>query len=132
MSRGILEEEDHLVHHDLESFYWVLIWIVLRYTSHQHKDGKNACMQLFDHHKENILSAIKLTWLLHSQLTIKDNKPLTTLLTQLSDLFLAQQSSRLHPGIPLTHDTMLEAFDKALLDTGWPENDVARDFKVYN
>ncbi|KAJ7172043.1 hypothetical protein C8R46DRAFT_136790 [Mycena filopes] len=46
----LLENENlrHEAWHDLESFYWLLIWIILRYTHHAHDDGPAACHNLFD------------------------------------------------------------------------------------
>lgn len=33
----------HDYHHDLESFFWVLLWITLRHTEHDHENGKRGC-----------------------------------------------------------------------------------------
>ncbi|KAJ7044555.1 hypothetical protein C8F04DRAFT_942097, partial [Mycena alexandri] len=34
--------------HDLESFYWLLVWLLLRHTDHFHIDGPDACSGVFD------------------------------------------------------------------------------------
>ncbi|KAF9004084.1 hypothetical protein BDQ17DRAFT_476421 [Cyathus striatus] len=51
----------HMSHHDLESFYWVMIWILLRYANH--KQGHKACSQLFDHADNYVAKALKEHWL---------------------------------------------------------------------
>ncbi|KAI0750186.1 hypothetical protein C8Q80DRAFT_1166504 [Daedaleopsis nitida] len=33
----------HDARHDLESFFWVLIWVILRHTEHEHYRGDEAC-----------------------------------------------------------------------------------------
>ncbi|KAJ7211291.1 hypothetical protein GGX14DRAFT_624161, partial [Mycena pura] len=38
----------HGPHLDLESFYWLLIWMILQHTEHVHGDGAMACSRLFD------------------------------------------------------------------------------------
>ncbi|KAJ7211290.1 hypothetical protein GGX14DRAFT_624153 [Mycena pura] len=38
----------HGPHHDLESFYWLLVWMILRHTAHVHGDRAMACSRLFD------------------------------------------------------------------------------------
>ncbi|KAJ7603017.1 hypothetical protein DFH06DRAFT_1022847, partial [Mycena polygramma] len=38
----------HTISHDMESFYWLLIWMILRYTAHTHEDKDLACHKLFE------------------------------------------------------------------------------------
>ncbi|KAF7302726.1 hypothetical protein HMN09_00907500 [Mycena chlorophos] len=43
-----IKDMKHDGHHDLESFFWLLMWMVLRHVKHKY-DGKNkACGSLFD------------------------------------------------------------------------------------
>ncbi|KAJ6515527.1 hypothetical protein C8R45DRAFT_854840 [Mycena sanguinolenta] len=51
----------HQSYHDLESFYWLFVWIILRYTDHTHKRKDFACHILFDAEKPE---ASKRNWLL--------------------------------------------------------------------
>ncbi|KAJ6512148.1 hypothetical protein C8R47DRAFT_1002656 [Mycena vitilis] len=46
----LLEKTDtaHTLSHDLESFYWLLTWVILRYTAHTHPAQTLACHELFD------------------------------------------------------------------------------------
>ncbi|KAK7048063.1 hypothetical protein R3P38DRAFT_1849816 [Favolaschia claudopus] len=39
---------EHGTHHDLESFYWLLVWMTLRHVAHTHPSGDHACGDLFD------------------------------------------------------------------------------------
>ncbi|KAK7048052.1 hypothetical protein R3P38DRAFT_2687207 [Favolaschia claudopus] len=48
----------HGLHHDLESVYWLLIWMILRHTQHGHRAGALACYNLFSKGLE-----AKVTWL---------------------------------------------------------------------
>ncbi|KAF7302010.1 hypothetical protein MIND_00767300 [Mycena indigotica] len=38
----------HAAHHDLESVYWLLMWMILRHTAHNDSRGSSACGHLFD------------------------------------------------------------------------------------
>ncbi|KAJ7100260.1 hypothetical protein B0H15DRAFT_927750 [Mycena belliarum] len=37
----------HEAHHDLESFYWLFLWCIFRYTAHTHYKGPHACRTVF-------------------------------------------------------------------------------------
>ncbi|KAF7323175.1 SNF2 superfamily protein [Mycena chlorophos] len=50
---GTTDAVKHASHHDLESFYWLLIWMVLRHTVHQSRWEEYACGKLFDCADEN-------------------------------------------------------------------------------
>ncbi|PCH40659.1 hypothetical protein WOLCODRAFT_159725 [Wolfiporia cocos MD-104 SS10] len=41
------QDVSHQVHHDLESFFWLLVWFVLRHTNHDHKEGKGTFAKVF-------------------------------------------------------------------------------------
>ncbi|KAF7316496.1 hypothetical protein MIND_00168700 [Mycena indigotica] len=49
MALGLLENTSvvHTAKHDLESFFWVLLWCVLRYTPHRDPSGALACDNIF-------------------------------------------------------------------------------------
>ncbi|KAF8208525.1 hypothetical protein K438DRAFT_2012560 [Mycena galopus ATCC 62051] len=119
----------HAAHHDLESFYWLLIWMIVRHTNHTHKDGDLACSRLFD--PEGL--ATKKGFIADNNFP-GQHDPLFQLADALRELVLYQ-----HPPqaagwnivpILLTHETVLEAFDKHLNSEGWPKNDHALVFKT--
>ncbi|KAJ6584798.1 hypothetical protein B0H19DRAFT_396976 [Mycena capillaripes] len=93
MAIQLLEQENvvHLPEHDLESFFWLITWMILLHTHHNHKDGGLACHQLFDAEGP---ADIKRGWIV-KQLTPLDNKqsPLFLLTSILRELVLAQNPS---------------------------------------
>ncbi|KAH9940653.1 hypothetical protein B0H21DRAFT_893563 [Amylocystis lapponica] len=119
----------HLVQHDLESFYWVLMWIVLRHTRHKHPLGADACQRLFDQGDEFSCRLAKEVWLNRDRLVVTDNGPLTDLIGILTDLV-----ARTHPRDSknprlLDYDSVLHVFEKLLQEDGWPTDDTAIPFK---
>ncbi|KZT68574.1 hypothetical protein DAEQUDRAFT_692221 [Daedalea quercina L-15889] len=123
----------HGVRHDLESFYWVILWIVLRHTDHTHEKGAAACRELFAAADEADAERRKITWLVsrpRSDVTILGNPPLTNLLGRLRRLVkectLGGDDMAETPH--LTHEAFLEILDDALKDERWPEGDKARKF----
>ncbi|KAJ6496316.1 hypothetical protein C8R45DRAFT_1072545 [Mycena sanguinolenta] len=63
LSIELLEKKQakHQSYHDLESFYWLFVWIILRYTDHTHERRDFACHILFDAEEPE---ASKRNWLL--------------------------------------------------------------------
>ncbi|KAI0353660.1 hypothetical protein OH77DRAFT_575578 [Trametes cingulata] len=119
----------HHVHHDLESFYWVIVWIVLRHTAHDHPKGQLACTQVFKFGEDRESSAMKRDWIVdqaQSPLGIANNEPLTTLLAELADIVGENFPQWKREPIYLTYDRMLEKFDAALAKEDWPEDDFVR------
>ncbi|KAI0373622.1 hypothetical protein BV20DRAFT_749729, partial [Pilatotrama ljubarskyi] len=119
----------HHIHHDLESFYWVLLWVVLRHTNHDHPKGQHACTQVFKFGDDSESSAAKLFWILNqtrSPLGIPNNEPLTTLLHDLTDIVGENFPQWKREPLYLTYDRVLEKFDAALAKEGWPDNDFVR------
>ncbi|KAJ7115578.1 hypothetical protein C8R46DRAFT_1153485 [Mycena filopes] len=122
----------HSSKHDLESFYWLLIWLlrVLRHTNHRHLHGATACSRVFDGEAAQVLDT-KSGWLAYlghrARLPIPNNAPLTTLVDTLTIMFRNQNQDR-ESGAPVTHETLLAAFDTAIESPGWPENDAAEVF----
>ncbi|PCH37064.1 hypothetical protein WOLCODRAFT_58519, partial [Wolfiporia cocos MD-104 SS10] len=131
------QDVSHQVHHDLESFFWLLVWFVLRHTNHDHKEGKGTFAKVFgtNYHKTTHQER-KENMLLRKFFTIKGNTPLSYLLQRLqsmvSDAYILNVpkfGNVTQTPVPLTYDAMLEAFDEALGMKGWPEDDVAIPFK---
>ncbi|KAI0363870.1 hypothetical protein BV20DRAFT_83565 [Pilatotrama ljubarskyi] len=119
----------HHIHHDLESFYWVLLWVVLRHTKHDHPKGQHACTQVFKFGDDSESSAMKRDWIVdqaRAPLGIADNEPLSTLLADLSDIVGDNFPQWKREPLYLTYDRMLEKFDTALAKESWPENDFVR------
>ncbi|KAI0668010.1 hypothetical protein C8Q78DRAFT_1147398 [Trametes maxima] len=127
-------EEDalHDVQHDLESFYWVLIWIVLRHTAHTHPQGRLACDTVFKLGSDTTSRAMKRDFVMQKKpVCVFDNAPFTTLLMKFKKLVSRTPyiSGRfLDDPAPLTYDTVLPLFEEAINSTGWPENDAALPF----
>ncbi|KAI9069099.1 hypothetical protein FKP32DRAFT_1671659 [Trametes sanguinea] len=116
--------------HDIESYYWVLLWVVLRHTrSHRHakEDGEILCKKLFKaYYDDDSACGAKIGWLLHKlPLTVLDNEPLSTLNHRFKMMVAFSQTDLFHP-IPrarLTYSAVLEAFDEALAKDAWPKDD---------
>ncbi|RPD54828.1 hypothetical protein L227DRAFT_657328 [Lentinus tigrinus ALCF2SS1-6] len=119
------------VHHDLESYYWVLLWVLLRHARHDHPDGDRACSTLFKYVSDTEAGNAKRAWLdKPTTLGIKGNRPLTRLLKDLHVLVNANLVKTTSKCVPLTHDSMLEVFNKALERNDWPTDDAAIPFKL--
>ncbi|GBE83603.1 predicted protein [Sparassis crispa] len=122
----------HDAHHDLESFYWLLIWLVLRHTSHDDPKGAKRCSLLFFHDDDVLCGEVKRAWLCRDQyLGVPGNAPLTWLLKELTILCDDCQCRRNGPTVHLTYKAVLEKFETALSLDGWPEDDCAIPFKPY-
>ncbi|KAH9940645.1 hypothetical protein B0H21DRAFT_666229, partial [Amylocystis lapponica] len=112
----------HLVQHDLESFYWVLVWIVLRHTNYNHPEGPRTWQNLFDHRTEFACWQKKTAWINSRHFVdVKNNMPLTVLLLAFTRLV----ADAYNKDEPLTYDSVLELFEDALLMDGWPTDDIA-------
>ncbi|KAJ7644398.1 hypothetical protein FB45DRAFT_1053165 [Roridomyces roridus] len=136
----------HGPHHDLESFFWLLVWIVLRHTDL----NKNplACSDLFDF----LGHQMKVVYLRKSIPIDKTNRPLYVLLERYreavkiqnlpppstrdsddeDDEILASDSDDADASpvaLTLRHDKVLGWFERLLTQSRtWPENDEAQDF----
>ncbi|EED82236.1 predicted protein [Postia placenta Mad-698-R] len=121
----------HSVHHDMESFYWLLIWIVLRHTEHTHFKVNGACHEVFRSGDEASAAHAKQAFIVSDRpIEVKGNKPLSHLLSTLWHLMTQTVKSAINPRpARLTHAEMLRAFKEALDMDGWPENDTAIPFK---
>ncbi|PCH39209.1 hypothetical protein WOLCODRAFT_29424 [Wolfiporia cocos MD-104 SS10] len=126
----------HQAHHDLESFFWLLVWVVLCHTNHDHKEGKGAFSKVFGTITPQDARERKEYMFLKKMFTIKDNAPLSYLLKRLRSMVfkayawegeMAEDSAQ--TPAPLMYDAMLKAFDEALRMEGWPEDNAAIPFK---
>ncbi|KAJ7091938.1 hypothetical protein B0H15DRAFT_906019 [Mycena belliarum] len=120
--KGVMRQ--HECKHDLESFYWVLIWVLLRHADHASPNGAMTCSLLFDASFATDAIGRKLYWLgqpwPHG--LFPSNPPLSRLVRDLSLIFYNQASSCsiMASGVPATHESVLAAFDRALESDGWP------------
>ena len=121
MAVDVLMRKTHERKHDLQFFYWLLIWTLLRHADHD--QGPSACGRLFDVEDRELGAAQKRTWLQTSDLRISCNKPLTQLLERLRALFRKQLTNKDTSSIELTYDTLLAAIDSSLSQPDWPDND---------
>ncbi len=121
----------HDTRHDLESFYWVLLWIVLRHTAHNHPDGRQlVCSSVFKFGDRDARNA-KCGWIMQffAPLVIDQNSPLTNLMASLHQLMvMTAYSSYLPTRQPITYDALLDAFDAAIDREDWPVDDPALPF----
>ncbi|KAH9940673.1 hypothetical protein B0H21DRAFT_824728 [Amylocystis lapponica] len=116
------EEVVHFVQHDLESFYWVLVWIVLRNTRYTHPDSPTTCDMLFGGENECVCKGDKLEWISSRHFVdVKDNQPLTLLLLVLTR-FVARAYNK---GKALTYESVLTMFENVLASDDWPKDDKA-------
>ncbi|PCH38927.1 hypothetical protein WOLCODRAFT_158462 [Wolfiporia cocos MD-104 SS10] len=123
---------DHQVCHDLESFYWLLIWVVLRHTKHSDEDEDLACSVLFDANTEAAARTLKSGFLVSNSLSVEGNQPLSWLLDKLRWLVFDANFGGIRAEGParrtLTYESVLGVFKEALTMDGWPENDKAIPF----
>ncbi|KAI0350427.1 hypothetical protein OH77DRAFT_1431044 [Trametes cingulata] len=102
--------------HDLESFYWVLLWMVLRHTAYVHIDA-GAWRRAFVHGDDELAVSAKVAWLVRrKQLDIPDNKPLGALLAAFHKLVsnAVLYEFREDTQVPLTYAAVLRIFEIAL------------------
>ncbi|KAJ7100253.1 hypothetical protein B0H15DRAFT_877615 [Mycena belliarum] len=105
----------HEAHHDLESFYWLFLWCILRYTAHTHHKGPHACRTIFD-------SGMK-QGTLQDPVPIKGNLPLYNVADELEDAVAAQNQRR---GSKLIeYADFINLFRKQLDSPEWPKDDAA-------
>ncbi|KAI0327066.1 hypothetical protein GY45DRAFT_1257774, partial [Cubamyces sp. BRFM 1775] len=114
---------------DLESFYWVLLYVVLEFAAYSDSlDAYRPWRELY-YGRCKTMAEAKEQWLLRApeRLTIDDNGPLTALMASFAKL-VAQASYSRQSGKkrkPLKYDTVLALFDEALARDDWPVNDRA-------
>ncbi|KAH9915740.1 uncharacterized protein B0H18DRAFT_89487 [Fomitopsis serialis] len=116
----------HQVRHDLESFYWFLVWLVLRHTKHTRPSKETALSDLFDQVTVNACRIMKVGWLSVEPLGVEDNKPLTNLLSRFTEVCKMNNAGQ--SSVPLTYERVLDIFDEALAREDWPTDDKAIPF----
>ena len=121
----------HRVSHDLESFYWVLLWVVLRHTAHRHPAKDQALPSIFTEGDDWSAAGAKAIWLGGStKLVIPKNKPLTKLMEKYRLLARDNWQSHHRSGKSLTYEAVEEIFVTALASKGWPTDDKALPFPL--
>ncbi|KAJ7639005.1 hypothetical protein FB45DRAFT_1133864, partial [Roridomyces roridus] len=123
----------HSTTDDLQGFYWLLLWVILRHTEHKHILGSGACASVFDGDVADVMRK-KKTWVFkwvtsnrRHCIEITNNPPLTALVDELTNIVSDSISRK---PIPATHESFLAAFDVALESTGWPVDDKALKFEL--
>ena len=114
----------HEVRHDLESFFWVLIWLVLRHTKNSASDPLSQLKALFDQADKDTCIILKRGWL-GKEFTMDGNPPLNHFLETFSDLCMDNLNIKvLQPALnPLTYSLVLNLFDGVLKCNDWPLDD---------
>jgi|SRR5882762_3175712 len=112
MAVDVLVHKMHYRKHDLESFYWLLVWTLLCHADHN--QGPSACSKLFNVEDIELAAAQKRTWLETSNLCINCNEPLIQLLERLRAIFDDQLGAKHCILVEMTYTTLLTALDKAL------------------
>ena len=126
----------HDVHHDLESFFWLLIWVVLRHTAHSHRSDPEMFVELFGPHTELSSAAAKFNFLgtPRPDWKVPGNEPLSTLITKFKVLVANQNpligADNSPDPIYLTYESVVALFDEALTKTTWPVGDKALPFSL--
>ncbi|KAI0648634.1 hypothetical protein C8Q79DRAFT_946143 [Trametes meyenii] len=125
-----LPASPRLARHDLESFYWVLVWVVLRHTNHDDPEGMKSCDRVFPYGNDRRATDAKTAWIYrYPDLKIHNNEPFSALLRKLLVLvYEATRAPRFAPQIPLVYDTLFQAFGEAIARDDWPVDDKAIPF----
>ncbi|KAJ7465241.1 hypothetical protein FB451DRAFT_1561595 [Mycena latifolia] len=135
----------HGPHHDLESVYWLLIWMLLRHTKHNHIRGSLACGHLFDSPGDEM----KRGWLQSTTPIENPTGPLYRLVEKLREGVYRQNPTKFAGPVDpddstdsddgdvvpvvkqhLTYKKVLKIFSKKLKSTKWPQSDGALPFVV--
>ncbi|KZT63070.1 hypothetical protein DAEQUDRAFT_742137, partial [Daedalea quercina L-15889] len=132
MAIDILRSEiTHEAQHDLESFYWLLVFIVLRHTTHGHHLKKGACGSLFCLSDWDQCTSRKFGWLLDTTppLTVPGNGSLNALLNKFRLALMCNFPQHHVPVRHVTHCKILNIFNEVLApDMIWPEGDAALEW----
>ncbi|RPD62190.1 hypothetical protein L226DRAFT_426235, partial [Lentinus tigrinus ALCF2SS1-7] len=123
ISQLIRSGSPHGIHHDLESTYWVLVWVVVRHVAHQHTLGAMLCSDIFPLGQYREGCGGKIRWLggegMARDFVIPGNAPLTDLLRKLAALVNKHSVNK----EDLTYDMFLAPFQEALDRKDWPVGD---------
>ncbi|KAJ7081325.1 hypothetical protein B0H15DRAFT_854740, partial [Mycena belliarum] len=125
----------HGPHHDLESFYWLLVWMIVRHTYHTHPDGKLACSNIFD-----VAGGKQIYLQVFSP--VATDTPLFLLLESLRNMvvrqnppapardFFGDEPDEPSAAVLMTYNKMLQRFDLATKLPDWPKHSKARPYRV--
>lgn len=108
MAIDILRAEiTHEVRHDLESFYWLLVFILLRHA--KHSQGEAAFDSLFGAVDWKQSASLKYSWIINPDppLIIPGNAPLNNPLEVLRETLRGNFRSILPPRPHITHAQIL-------------------------
>ncbi|EPQ53794.1 hypothetical protein GLOTRDRAFT_131126 [Gloeophyllum trabeum ATCC 11539] len=133
---------DHAPWNDLESFYWVVLFVVLRHTvAYVDEDGKRTeagklIKDLYDSGDHS--PTLKKGFLERkaAKFVVEGNRPLTSCLIKLGSLVYSHyrdeeiQALLPHAVNRLTHDNVLTVINEALTSEGWPVADEAIPFTL--
>lgn len=117
---------------DLESFFWVLVFIIMRRNIHRGRldakagrpEGWNVKTLFPEGTEHDRAFHAKLEFLQRTNVKVPNDRPFNRLLEDFRLLCLRNSiycESDTCPRTPLTHDAVLEVFDKALAAEAWPE-----------
>ncbi|TFY59416.1 hypothetical protein EVJ58_g5790 [Rhodofomes roseus] len=123
----------HEARHDLESFYWLLVWIVLRHTAFIHEDEDGAWHGLFVADTIKKCREAKESWLKldYPPVLIMRNAPLTGLLEDFRQLCRTNFDNAELKTKCMTHEDVLKIFNKALENRDlWPQGDSAKPWTL--
>ena len=124
----------HDFSHDLESFFWLLLWVVLRYTKTTCWPAYQQYLILFGGQTEMQSAMAKKFFLAqHMEWEVVGNAPLTELVSKFKTLCYRALPDHEIPEkkiVPLTYETVMALFDDSLDRADWPQNDHALPFKM--
>ena len=124
----------HDVCHDLESVFWLLLWVVLRCATTTCYRPNEPYVTVFGVQTEYVSAAVKTHFLLRGMWwEVKDNEPLTMLLRgykQACFMSIQQLLELKKRTVPLTYEVILALFDEALARCNWPQDDHASPVKI--
>ena len=117
----------HEARHDLESFFWLLLYIVLRHTNHTHSSGPDAITEIFGSSGSKLqqCKGLKQAYLaFQPPVGVHQNDPLTYILKEFHALCKKNFSENNAPVARpcMTHRDVLDIFDRAFT-MDWPKND---------
>lgn len=117
----------HSVRHDLEAFFWLLIWVILRHTRIAHWRAHTFHNSVFGGDTDWMGAVRKLYFINHRvEWQVEDAEPLNTLVCSLKRS-VAYQNPMMggHNPVPLTYAKILDLLSENLAAPGWPQDDCA-------
>ena len=119
----------HDARHDLESIFWLLLWVALRYAATTCYPPDEPYATIFGAQTDSFSAILKSGFLIMDmEWEVKNNKPLTTLTRKYKQICYMAMQRPLEPRsrvVPLTYEAVLALFDGSLADPNWPQDDHA-------